>query len=386
LTSDPAITLDAMWAHGRAVDAASDGAWLRAMVEVEIALAAASARLGIIGESDARRIESVARDLALDTASIAREAAASGTPVIPLVERIRKAVGPETAPSVHWGATSQDIVDSATMRIAGATLDVILDDLAGASAAAAGLAAGHRATPIAGRTLLQHAVPTTFGLKAANWMLGLDRAADRLWEIRETGLAIQLGGAAGTLAAFGDLGPRVAAGMAERLGLSVPVVPWHTERTRIGDLATALGVLAGAVGKSARDIVLLAQTEVAEVEEGVAGRGASSAMPHKHNPVAAISAVACAQRSIGLVTTQLASMAQEHERGAGGWQAEWLPLRQLLVTAGSATGWLRDSLEHLVIRPEAMARNLGSGSSPDVGLAPALVDEALRAHRARPHP
>ncbi len=385
MTSDPGITLDAMWTHGRSVDMASDEAWLRAMVEVEIALADATAALGLIAASDARRIESVARDLKLDVASIAHEAAASGTPIVALVERIRAAVGPEAAGSVHWGATSQDIVDSATMRIASATLGVILEDLDGASEAAATLAARHRATPIAGRTLLQQAVPTTFGLKAANWMLGLDRAADRLREIRLTGLAVQLGGAAGTLAAYGGNGQRVAALMAAQLGLSVPVGPWHTERTRIGDLAAALGVASGAVAKPARDITLLAQTEVAEVEEGVAGRGGSSAMPHKHNPVAAISAVACAQRSVGLVTSLLGSMAQEHERGAGGWQAEWLPLRQLLVTSGSAAGWLRDSLEHLVVRPEMMTRNLGSGGPPDVGAAPELVDEALRAHRSRRH-
>jgi 3-carboxy-cis,cis-muconate cycloisomerase len=366
------------------VDAASDGGWLRAMVEVEVALAEATAALGLIAASDAQRIESTAGDLELDVAAIAREAAASGTPVMPLVERLRAAAGPEAAASVHWGATSQDIIDSATMVIAGATLDVILDDLDGASDAAAELAASHRATPIAGRTLLQQAVPTTFGLKVANWMLGLDRAASRLREVRRTGLAVQLGGAAGTLAAYGDQGQRVAALMAARLGLSAPVGPWHTERTRIGDLAAALGVAAGAVAKPARDITLLAQTEVAEAEEGVAGRGASSSMAHKRNPVAAVSAIACAQRSVGLVASLLASMEQEHERAAGGWQAEWLPLRQLLVTSGSAAGWLRDSFEHLVVRPEMMARNLGSGEPTDVGIAPELVDEALRAHRARP--
>ncbi len=363
---------------------ASDMAWLRAMVEVEIALAAATAALGLIAESDARRIEVAARQVQLDVASIAREAAASGTPVIPLVERIRAGVGPEAAGSVHLGATSQDIIDSATMCVAAGALDVILEDLEGASEAAAAIAATHRTTPIAGRTLLQHAVPTTFGLKAANWMLGLDRVADRLRVIRQAGLAVQLGGAAGTLSVYGDHGQRVAALMAARLGLSVPAGPWHAERTRIGDLAASLGVMAGAVAKPARDITLLAQTEVAEVEEGVAGRGGSSAMPHKRNPVAAISAIACAQRSLGLVTSLLGSMAQEHERGAGGWQAEWLPLRQLLVTTGSAVGWLRDSLEHLVVRPERMARNLGSVTSPDVGIAPELVDEALRTHRARP--
>lgn len=356
------------------------------MVEVEVALAVASARVGLIAEADARRIESVSRDLALDISAIARAASATGTPCMALVERIRIAVGPEVAGSVHRGATSQDIVDTASMLVAVGAIEAIVEDLAGASEAAAGLGDRHRATPVAGRTLLQQAVPTTFGLKAANWMLGLDRAADRLAEIRRTGLPVQLGGAAGTLAGYGGHGQRIAAEMAGRLGLADPVVPWHTERTRIGDVASALGVAAGAVSKPARDIVLLAQTEVGEVEEGVAGRGGSSAMAHKRNPVAAISAVACAQRSIGLVTTLLSSMAQEHERAAGNWQAEWVPLRQLLITVDSAAAWLRDSLEHLIVRPDAMARNLGSGDSPDLGDAPALVDEALRVHRARPSP
>ena len=372
-----------MWVRGRAVELASDEAWLRAMAEVEGALAAASATVGLIPASDAARIESVLGSLVLDTAEIAREASATGTPIMPLVERIRAAVGPAVAGSVHRGATSQDILDSATMLIARRALGAILDDLAGASEAAARLAAVHRATPIAGRTLLQQATPTTFGLKAANWMLGFDRAADRLEEIRRAGLAVQVGGVAGTRAGYDGHGQRLAEEMAERLGLSVPVAPWHTERTRIGDLASGLGVAAGTIAKAARDIVLLAQTEVAEVEEGVPGRGASSALPDKHNPVAAISALACAQRSFGLVATLFAAMVQEHERAAGNWQAEWVPLRQLLVTVDSAAAWLRDSLEHLLVRPAAMARNLGGDATPDLGDALGLVDAALRAHQAR---
>ena len=383
MTSEASDTLDAMWVRGGAAELASDEAWLRAMVEVESALAAASAVAGLIPQADASRIESVLSELVLDTAAIAREASATGTPIVPLVERIRAAVGPEVAGSVHRGATSQDIVDSATMLIARRALASILEDLAGASEAAARLATVHRTTRVAGRTLLQRAVPTTFGLKAANWMLGLDRAADRLAEIRRVGLAVQLGGVAGTRAGYGGHGQRIAEGMADRLGLTVPVAPWHTERTRIGDLASGLGVAAGAVAKPARDVILLAQTEIAEVEEGVPGRGGSSALPDKHNPVAAVSAVACAQRSHGLVATLFATMVQEHERGAGNWQAEWVPLRQLFVTVDSAAAWLRDSLEHLRIRPEAMARNLGPDPSPDLGDAVALVDAALLEHRAR---
>ena len=387
MTSDPGATLDAMWTNGQAAETASDEAWLRAMVEVEVALAAACAALGLIDASDARRIEAAAVDLALDTAAIAREAAASGTPIIPLVERIRAAVGPAAADAVHWGATSQDIVDSATMRIASRTLEVVLQDLTGAlrgrrrPCCPASHDAHRRADAAAARRPdhVRTGRPRPGCSGSTAQPTGYGRSARRVsrsnWAVRP-----------GRSAAYGDQGQRLAAEMAERLGLSAPVGPWHTERTRIGDLAASLGVLAGSVAKPARDIVLLAQTEVAEVEEGVAGRGSSSAMPHKHNPVAAISAIACAQRSVGLVATLLGAMVQEHERGAGSWQAEWLPLRQLLVTAGSATGWLRDSLEHLVIRRETMARNLGSMASLDVGIAPALVDSALQAHRARARP
>lgn len=376
-----------MWARGQTVDLASDEAWLRAMVEVETALAQSAAAAGQIPASHAQRIVVVARGLPLDVEAIGREAAGTGTPVVPLIERIRAGVGSDVADSVHRGATSQDVVDTATMLVAFRSLEALDADLVAASEAAGTLARAHRTTPIAGRTLMQQAVPTTFGLKAANWMVGLDRAADRLVEIREMTAAIQLGGAAGTMAGLGGAGRQMAADLARRLGLGAPTVPWHTERTRIGELAAALGVASGAVAKPARDIVLLAQTEVGEVEEGVPGRGGSSTMAHKHNPIAAISAVACAHRSVGLVSTLLGAMAQEHERGAGNWQAEWIPLRELLISTGSAAAWLRDSLEHVVVRPEAMARNLESyglmDATPDLGEAPDLVDDALRAHNAR---
>jgi 3-carboxy-cis,cis-muconate cycloisomerase len=385
LTSDIGLgALGAMWAPGPWAEVCSDEAWLRAMLEVESALAEASSAAGLIPDGHAGRIRDVANAIRLDLRTIAREATATGTPVVPLVERLRSGVGPEVAPSVHRGATSQDIVDSATMVTAARAVDRILDELGGASDAAAELARAYRDTPIAGRTLLQQAVPTTFGLKAATWMTGLDRAARSLGAVRSTGLAVQLGGAAGTLAAFDGRGQQVAADLAARLGLAAPVIPWHAERTRIGDLAAALGVTAGSVAKPARDIVLLAQTEVGEVEEGTVGRGASSSMPHKHNPIAAVSATACAIRSVGLVTTLLSAMAQEHERAAGSWHAEWLPLRELLATVGAGVAWLQDSLHHLVIHPDALARNLGNPAHPDIGEAASLVEAALAEHASRP--
>jgi 3-carboxy-cis,cis-muconate cycloisomerase len=232
----------------------------------------------------------------------------------------------------------------------------LLDDLLGARAAAAALARDHRDTPLAGRTLLQQAVPVTFGLKAAGWMAGLEDARRWLNEIRVERLAAQLGGAAGTLAALGEAGPAVAEAYAEALGLPEPMIPWHTLRGRIGELASALAVASGAVAKVARDVILLSQTEVAEVRE--AKGGGSSAMPHKRNPVAAICAAACAQQAPGLAATLLGAMAHEHERAAGSWHAEWQPLGGLLRSTGSAVAWIRESLEGLEPDPGRMRANL----------------------------
>jgi 3-carboxy-cis,cis-muconate cycloisomerase len=220
---------------------------------------------------------------------------------------------------------------------------------------------------MAGRTLLQQAVPVTFGLKAAGWMAGLEDARRWLNEIRVERLAAQLGGAAGTLASLGGAGPAVAEAYAEALGLAEPVLPWHTLRGRIGELASALAVTSGAVAKAARDVVLLSQTEVAEVREAersgdeASGRGrsgGSSTMPHKRNPVAAIAALACAQQAPGLAATLLGAMAHEHERAAGPWHAEWRPLSELLRSTGSAVAWLRESLQGLQVDAERMRANL----------------------------
>jgi 3-carboxy-cis,cis-muconate cycloisomerase len=212
---------------------------------------------------------------------------------------------------------------------------------------------------MAGRTLLQQALPVTFGLKAATWLTGLDEAGARLDEVRRTRLAVQFGGAAGTLASTGEAGPEVLAHLAGELGLAEPVLPWHTIRTRPADLGGALGAAAGVIAKAGRDVVLLAQTEVGEVREGVPGRGGSSTLPHKQNPVAAISAVAAAMRAPGLVATLLGAMAHEHERAAGPWHAEWRPFSDLLETVGSAAAWLRDCLEHLEVDAARMRANLG---------------------------
>jgi 3-carboxy-cis,cis-muconate cycloisomerase len=258
---------------------------------------------------------------------------------------------------VHRGATSQDILDTAAMLVARRALEAFGADLAGAAGAAAGLARAHRSLPMAGRTLLQHAVPVTFGLVAAGWLGALDAAAARL-DAAEAELAVQLGGASGTLAALGEDGPAVLAAFARELGLAEPTLPWHTDRGRITAVAGALGGACAAIGKVAGDIVLLSQTDVGEVRED-SDRGESSAMPHKRNPVAAISARACARQAPGLVATLLAAAGdQELQRGAGAWQAEWRPWSELLRSTGSAAAWLRDALEHLVADPAAMRANL----------------------------
>jgi 3-carboxy-cis,cis-muconate cycloisomerase len=370
---------DAVLARGGARAAVGDDAWLAAMLEVEAALARACAGAGVITAERAEAIAGACRPELFDVSAIGAEAAHVGNPAEPLVRALRAQVAGAAAEDVHRGATSQDVVDSAAMLVVRRALEPVLGDLGGAARAAAGLAETHRATPIMGRTLMQQAVPTTFGLKAAGWLVALDESAARLGAVR---LAAQLGGAAGNLAALGEAGPDVLARFARELGLEEPVLPWHTDRTRIAELAGALGEASGALAKVAGDIVLLAQTEIGEVREGVEGRGGSSAMAHKRNPVAAISARAAARQAPGLVATLLAAMEQEHERGAGTWHAEWPALRALLTFTGSTAAWLRDCLENLEVDVDRMRANAGDG---EVALGPAseLVDRALAAHRAR---
>jgi 3-carboxy-cis,cis-muconate cycloisomerase len=264
---------------------------------------------------------------------------------------------------VHQGATSQDIIDTAMMLLARNAADAVLGSLSEASGAAAALTAEHEETIMIGRTLLQQAVPVTFGLVAAGWMTGLDEARRALSAVRHERLAVQFGGAAGTLASLGTAGPRVAALLAGELGLAEPVLPWHTSRLRITELAAALAGACAAAGKIARDVTLLAQNEVAEVREGAAqpGRGGSSAMPHKQNPVAAIAVLGCARQAPGLLATLTASAEQEHQRAAGAWHAEWQPLTRLLQLTASAAAWCAELLAGLEVDAAAMRANLDRG-------------------------
>ena len=336
----------------------ADPAWLQAMLDVEAGLARALAATGLMPAEHAEQIAAACRADRFDAAEIGAQAAETGNPAAPLVRALTAAVEGPAAGQVHRGATSQDVLDSAAMLVAHRALSPLLEDLAGAAEAAARLAGEHRATLMAGRTLLQQAVPTTFGLKAAGWLVALDEVVARLAQVRATRLAVQLGGGAGTLASLGVDGVAVAGRLARELGLAEPVLPWHTDRTRPAELAGALGAACGAIAKIAGDIVLLGQTEVAEVREGGAERGGSSTLPHKRNPVAAVAARACARQGPGLVATLLAAMEQEHERAAGAWHAEWRPFTELLRATGSAAAWLRDCLEYLEVDPARMRDNL----------------------------
>ena len=358
----PAGLFDGVLAAGDVRAAVGDAAWVRAMLDAEAALARAAARCGFASAADAEAVTAACAGLEVDPAELGAEAAETGNPVVPLLQRLRAAVPESAAPLVHRGATSQDIVDTAAMLVARRALVPLLADLSAAAGLAAGLADRHRGTVVAGRTLLQQALPTTFGLIAAGWLAGLDSARRRLAEVGEHRLAAQLGGAAGTLAAYqpadgADIGLRLLAAFSAEVGLAEPDLPWHTERTRIADLAGALGATAGAVAKVARDLTLFAQTELGEVAEGGDG-GGSSTLPHKHNPIAAISAAAAATQAPGLVATLLTAMAHEHQRAAGNWHAEWQPLRALLTSTGSAAHQLRRALADLRVDTARMRANL----------------------------
>jgi 3-carboxy-cis,cis-muconate cycloisomerase len=344
--------------------------------------------------SDAADAITAACDAALyDVGEIGRQSAVTGTPVVPMLERLRARVGGDAAQYVHFGATSQDAIDTAAILVATRALPAILADAATAADLCAGLAERHRDTAIIGRTLLQQALPTTFGLKAAGWLADLDLARARLAEVVLDLSDVQLGGAVGNLAAFGDQGQAVARAVADALGFEPPLAPWHTQRARIVVLGDMLALLAGVLGKLGRDVALLAQGEVGEVREGGAGRGGSSAMMHKQNPVSAVALVACAQRVPGLAATLHAAMLQEHERGAGSWHGEWETLTELLRLAGSSAAWARELFERLEVDTERMRTNLAAAAEAGIeaaaepeahlGSAGALVDAIVAAHRGR---
>ncbi len=343
-------------------EAVGGRAWLQAMLDAEAALATAEARVGLIPADAAETIVSCCDAGRFDPAEIGHAGRAAGNPVVPLVKALTAAVSAiseDAARHVHRGATSQDINDTAAMLVARRALGLILADLDGVAAACARLADENRRTVMPGRTLLQQALPTTLGLKAAGWLVAVLEARKRLIAVRSSSLAAQLGGAAGTLASLGPSGIEVLSEYALELGLAEPIVPWHTARFRISELGGVLALAAGTMHKVALDVVLMTQTEVGEVAEPAGdGRGGSSTLPHKRNPILAVTAIACARRVYPLAQTLQASMAQEHERAAGAWHAEWEPMGDALALTGGAASAVREDLEGLQVRPESMRVNL----------------------------
>jgi 3-carboxy-cis,cis-muconate cycloisomerase len=345
-------------------EAVSGRAWIGAMLEAEGALAVAQARAGLIPRQAAETIVSCCDADRFVPEEIGRKGRSQGNPVPPLVRALTRAVSrvsEDAAGHVHKGATSQDIMDTAAMLVCRNALDLVLAEIDGISAACARLTNTHRDTMMPGRTLLQQALPTTFGKKAAGWLVSVLEARTRLREVRESGLAVQLGGAAGTLASLGHAGTQVLGEFARELDLLEPVVPWHTDRVRISDIGGTLSLLAGVLGKISQDVILMAQTEIGEVAEPAGeGRGGSSTLPHKRNPILSVTAAANARRVLDLSHTLQAAMVSEHERATGAWHSEWEALSDALALAGGAAAAVREVTEGLEVYPEKMLENLNA--------------------------
>jgi len=342
--------------------ACDDAAYLQHMLDFEAALARAEAAVGLIPANAAGPIARACKAEAFEPAALAEAATRGGNLAIPLVKALTAAVGKADADAaryVHWGATSQDVIDTATMLSLRAAIDALLADLNRAIAGFAALARQHRDTAMVARSWLQHALPMPFGLKLAEYAAALHRSRARLKRLRREGLALQFGGAAGTLAALGDKGLAVAEKLAAELELPLPDAPWHTHRDRIADAASAFAILTGSCGKVARDVQLLMQTDVAEAfEPSGEGRGGSSTMPHKRNPVAAATALAAAAMAPNLAATIFAAQVQDHERSAGPWHAEWPTLPTLLLVTSGALASIVELAEGLEVDAARMRINL----------------------------
>ncbi len=368
-----------------------DRARLRAMLEVEAALARVQGRLGVIPAAAATRIAEVAESLELDPAALAPGTASAGVPVPALVASLRAAVGAEAGAYVHWGATSQDIMDSGLVLRLRAVLDALDRRLAGTIETLAALAQEHRGTVMAARTRSQQALPTTFGLKAAGWLLPLARHRERLAQLRPRLLVVQFGGAAGTLAApgaaLGEDGVAVMEALATELGLAIPPAPWHSQRDGIAELAAWFALVTGSLGKIGEDLVLLAQSEVGEVTPGggpgggPGSGGGSSTLPQKTNPVAAEALVTLARFNAGLLTPATEALLQAQERGGAAWALEWLTLPQMAAATGAALRLAAAALDGLVVDTARMAANLEASNGLILAEAASF---ALAGHMPRP--
>lgn len=340
----------------------SDQAYIQSLLDFEAALARAEGKVGVIPAADAPIIAAACQAEKFNLEELAAQAALSGNVAIPLVKQLTELVATQNkdaARFVHWGATSQDAMDTAVVLQLRRALEVMDQDLARLTTTLASLADKYRAAPIAARTWMQQALPTTFGFIVAGWLDAILRHRARLAELRSRNLVLQFGGAVGTLAALAGRGPAIAKALAEELRLPLPSIPWHTHRDRIVEIASALGLCTGTLGKIARDISLHAQTEIGELAEPAAtGRGGSSTMPQKRNPVTCATVLAGAQRVPGLVSTMLFSMVQEQQRGLGGWQAEWETLPEIASLSGGALHHLTEMLPGLQVDAKRMLKNL----------------------------
>jgi 3-carboxy-cis,cis-muconate cycloisomerase len=342
----------------------SDNSILRAMLEFEVALARVEAKLGIIPRAAAEAIASASDPALFDTAELSRKALLAGTPSIPLVKMLRKIVAAENetaAGFLHWGATSQDVSDTALIILLKRAQPLIEADLARIEQALHKLSGKHKATVMLGRTLLQAAPPITLGLKAAAWLAAIRRGRERLSRAFAEALVIQFGGAVGTLAGLGEQGVNVAQELALELGLGFPDAPWHTHRDRLAALVCASGIVTGSLGKVARDISLLMQSEVAEVAEPQSeDRGGSSTMPQKRNPIGCAITLAAANRMPGLVASYLSAMLQEHERAVGASQSEWPTMAAVMQATAAAAASVAEISEGLTVDPDRMRQNLNA--------------------------
>ncbi|QSN62278.1 3-carboxy-cis,cis-muconate cycloisomerase [Caballeronia sp. M1242] len=355
----------------------SPRATVQAMLDVEAALARASAKAGVIPASAVDAIVAACDAANIDAAALMSGAAAGGNLAIPLVKQLTavvKARDAEAAKYVHWGATSQDIIDTGVVLQLRAALDLIDADLQALAHALADQADKHRATPMIGRTWLQQALPITLGLKFAQWLDAVTRHRARLADVRARALALQFGGAAGTLASLRDKALPTAHALADDLRLALPALPWHTQRDRIAEAASFFGMLTGTLGKIARDISLMMQTELGEVAEpSAAGKGGSSTMPHKRNPVGCAAVLTAATRAPNLVATIFAGMVQEHERALGGWQAEWEALPDLARLTAGALANVKDIVPGLEVNVGRLAANLNATNGLVLGEAVMLA-------------
>ncbi|HKT97872.1 MAG TPA: 3-carboxy-cis,cis-muconate cycloisomerase [Paraburkholderia sp.] len=337
-------------------------ATVQRMLDVEAALARALAKAGVIPPEAVAPIEAACQADRIDAAALTEAAARAGNLAIPLVKQLTAAVSAQSAEAakyVHWGATSQDVIDSGMvlqLRDALALIEAGVDTLC---TALARQAARYRDTAMVGRAWLQQALPITLGLKFAQWLDALERHRERLVQLQARALALQFGGAAGTLASLGDAAQPVAQALAEALSLPLPSVPWHTQRDRIAEAATVLGLLTGTLGKIARDVSLQMQTEIGELSEpSSSGKGGSSTMPHKRNPVGCAAALTAATRVPALVGTMLGAMVQEHERALGGWQAEWETLPEIARLCAGALANITEIADGLDVDAARLTKNL----------------------------